>query len=102
MESSAFLAAVMQMQHMPSDLRQEFAAASEKMTDVQRDSVAAELAALHDALAGAETDLGTAVAKGQDILKQYKHELVPAMRAEQEQSEHQEELQQAESSMNTL
>lgn len=102
MESSAFLAAVMQMQHMPSDLRQEFAAASEKMTDAQRDDAAAQLAALHDALAGAETDLGTAVAKGQDILKQYKHELVPAIRAEQEESEHQAELQQAESSMNTL
>lgn len=102
MESSAFLAAVMQMQHMPSALREEFAAASAKMTDEQRDDVAAQLAALHGALAGAETDLGTAVAKGQEILKQYQHELVPAMRAEKEHSEHEEELKQAESSMNTL
>lgn len=102
MESSAFLAAVSQMQHIPGELRQEFAAASEKMTDAQRDEVAAELAALHDALAGAETDLTTAVTKGEEILRQYKHELVPAMRAEREESEHAEELKQAESSMNTL
>ena len=102
MESAAFLAALSQMQHMPAELREGFGRASERMKPEQRQEVATKLAALHAELAGAHANLEGAVAKGHELLERFKHELVPAVRAAKEQGEHEQELQQAESSMNTL
>lgn len=102
MESSAFLAALSQMQHMPTELREGFAKASERMTAEQRRDVAAKLAGLHAELFGAQADLEEALAKGRALLDRFRHELVPAIRSAKERGEHAEELQRAESSMNSL